>query len=46
MMVCQDNKDDGHPMPVGACSNVKINPDDILEVDFFSHNPKEHLELH
>lgn len=38
-----DPVDPGHPTPVGACSNVKINPDDILEVDFFAHDPEEHL---
>lgn len=33
----------GEVTPVGACGNVPIGPHDLLQVDFFAHDPEGHL---
>ena len=34
---------DASEVPVDACGNVPIGPGDVLEVDFFAHDPEGHL---
>jgi hypothetical protein len=34
---------DGSQVPVSACGNVPVGPNDVLEVDFYAHDPEGHL---
>jgi len=33
----------GEMTPVGACDNVRVGPQDLLQVDFLAHDPEGHL---
>ena len=36
----------GQETVVEACGNVPIGPDDMLQVDFFAHDPEGHLDYY